>query len=207
MFWEHCMSVHWFINGLWEIWKVNIQILCLVTKPEITLLILLSLMVKQLVHLWLWPVFQKPYVLRLCNCVFQFPNASLYCFFYFMSLFCHQQLHICLQFLLSLTQALREDRTSFQEPYETMKEIKRCEWHNPFKIKIFVFPTAVLLSLHSHEQPCASHLSAGLPAAGLLWSGSGLWCAGGLLWHAHSLLYGSRGENHGCHDGGNIWLG
>lgn len=65
--------------------------------------------------------------------------------------------------------------------------------HNPLLTYIFCV-TAVILPLHSHEQSCASAVSAGLPAAGLLWPGCGLWSAGSFSWHAHSLLYGSRGE-------------
>lgn len=60
------------------------------------------------------------------------------------------------------------------------------------------FPAAVVLPLHSHEQPCASALSAGLPAVGLLWSGHWLWgSAGSFSWHAHLQLHGSRGEKQG----------
>lgn len=71
-----------------------------------------------------------------------------------------------------------------------------CNRLTPLKISMFFSPpAAVFLALHSHEQPCASDLSAGLLTAGLLWPGNSLWSAGSFLWHAHALLYGSRGEN------------
>lgn len=87
------------------------------------------------------------------------------------------------------------EKTRKKTSLETLgRSEKRNFWekHTPLIINIF-FPTAVFLTLHSHEQPCASALSAGLPAAGLLWPGCGLWPAGSFPRHAHPLLYGSRG--------------
>lgn len=60
---------------------------------------------------------------------------------------------------------------------------------------LFLF-AALFLALHPHEQPRSSDLPAGVPAAGLLQPGCGLWSAGSVVWHAHPVLHGCRGENY-----------
>lgn len=105
----------------------------------------------------------------------------------------------CLGWLKTSTSSPRRQENLSRNLRRWRKRTFFWEKHNPLKINFFFFPTAVFLALHSHEQSCASDLSAGLPAAGLLWPGCGLWSAGSFLWHAHPLLYGSRGENHFDH--------
>lgn len=61
---------------------------------------------------------------------------------------------------------------------------------------IFSLFAALFLAFHPHEQPRSSDLPAGVPAAGLLQPGCGLWTAGSFVWHAHPVLHGCRGENY-----------
>lgn len=61
---------------------------------------------------------------------------------------------------------------------------------------IFSLFAALFLAFHPHEQPCSSDLPAGVPAAGLLQPGCGLWTTGSFVWHAHPVLHGCRGENY-----------
>lgn len=78
---------------------------------------------------------------------------------------------------------------------ETEEKIKNDGGKNPTQHDVFPLFAALFLAFHPHEQPCSSDLPAGVPAAGLLQPGCGLWTAGSFVWHAHPVLHGCRGEN------------